>query len=1056
MFKHTCGESDTLTPEPDKPVKRPRMSSLDPAHYIVLFDLIRLTRPRIIEVCKEKKGKEKKVVSQTYSMIVHKLVCGEPWPEATVTTCQSQNLTEVLLDLNIDCSVSALDSFTSSIASMSFTDCNKSTIVCDTLIDAIITDTENDRKTLDKTSDSCDHDLSSWSNTQDVQDLTFSTDFSCDLLVDESDYNCLNSDLAQNLLAGLFELTELPEIDQSTLDQVFLAPPQKEARCIQQRRGGGGQGGGSTGAAASFSTCPSSHSLSPTEPSVFPKMNIHHPPTIPSLPYHHHHHHHHQMLPPSSSAFLSNRQYFPGDMRDVTPASLTPPSACSFGKDSLMDMHSYSISMDGSSESSGIGNLTNLCMSRVGPPNMPSKCIKAYSKTLLGPTGKLNIQALPRTAQKGSSCFPTIQSGGRQSPYCSRQQEQHLMPSHMLQGSSTAGLKSGKGRSHHFVPAKFNPQTYSVKASSTISPASSCSRFYPQHAGLGSSSPLITSLAPLRNVKYQGQVSTKLYSSSPCAVMPYRPRLQLAESSNMEASSFCNRRSTYNVPITTTLNSFATARAQEGNIQHIKVCLPTQALKIPIAKLRGTKKSTYIKGKLKNVGLPPPGPESVGNISCMAQQGSKTSGVLAKVLSFQVKSETVCAGADFRSPIITEVSYASPKLSSTTSTFIGTMRPMTSQLDCCRTDKNGFRNSKKVQLVSVDSRSGYSRSMGSTHTAVIVSPVSAHKRSSGRQYLYSSASSAMGTFRTTASLNSNSSVVSTSTFNSTSDNLTSLHLNPTLHNPRYLPKTIVNDAKSKCSRYPPVCVRNERSLAMKPNPLSTQEDEDEIDGSQFVVVGTRTTCLPIPRQRNKVFSSMETQAHQEREKAIESSLSQCLSTAANAHQLYNQDTQEALQSSDSCNTDDKQSKTSSSISPDSTRFNDPCSSKSVSTSGKTMGHETLYSEETSPFLSQMSVKIMQETLLEDVIPRNCQNEIESSCQTDDNLKALGLENMDNAGETFQGAHKVDNVGQTTLDPFKGLSDGESEAKSTSQRKGDSEAKDSCIDKSSQDRQVCED
>ena len=68
-FKNACGESDAMSTEPGKPVKRPRMRCLDPAHYRMLFDMIRLTRPRIIEVCKEKKGKEKKIVSQTYRYI---------------------------------------------------------------------------------------------------------------------------------------------------------------------------------------------------------------------------------------------------------------------------------------------------------------------------------------------------------------------------------------------------------------------------------------------------------------------------------------------------------------------------------------------------------------------------------------------------------------------------------------------------------------------------------------------------------------------------------------------------------------------------------------------------------------------------------------------------------------------------------------------------------------------------------------------------------------------------------------------------------------------------
>ncbi|RUS75462.1 hypothetical protein EGW08_016785 [Elysia chlorotica] len=138
-FKNACGESDALMAEPGKPVKRPRMRCLDPAHYRMLFDMIRLTRPRIIEVCKEKKGKEKKIVSQTYSMIVHKLVCGEPWPEVSINSCQSQTLTQILLDLNIHCSSSTLDSFASKAVKVPFPDVSKSSIVNNTLTDMIST-----------------------------------------------------------------------------------------------------------------------------------------------------------------------------------------------------------------------------------------------------------------------------------------------------------------------------------------------------------------------------------------------------------------------------------------------------------------------------------------------------------------------------------------------------------------------------------------------------------------------------------------------------------------------------------------------------------------------------------------------------------------------------------------------------------------------------------------------------------------------------------------------------------------------------------------------------
>ncbi|RUS75463.1 hypothetical protein EGW08_016786, partial [Elysia chlorotica] len=880
----------------------------------------------------------------------------------------------------------------------------------------------------------------------DPQDFPLKEDFSCDLLIDENDYVCLNSDLAENLLAGLSELSDLPVIDQSTLDEAFIAPSRRDLRCIQPWRDGGGQGGGSAGAAAIFS-CPSSHSLSSSEPSIFPKMNIHHhPPNIPSLtPYHNHHPR--QILPPNSSAMFSRGQYFTqGMMRDLKSTPLPPSSACSFRKDSLMDMHSYSISVDENTDGPGVGNLTNLCMNRVGPPNLPSKCIKAYSKTLLGPTGKLNVQALHHShaTKKGTACFSSFQSAGLQPSFSSRQQnpkiipitaeEQHLMSSHMLTGSSTPGMSSGKGRSHNVVPAKFSPQAYSVKSSSNlISPASSCSRFYPQHGGLGSSSPLITSLAPLRNVKYQGQINTRLYSSSPCSMMPYRPRLQLADTSSIGTSSLCHRRSAHTVPISTTLNTFATARAQGGNVQQIKVCLPTQALKIPIAKLRGGKKSTYIKGKLKNVGLPPPSPDTVGNISCIPQQGCKTTpGVLAKVLSFQVKNEA-CASTEYRSPIITDISYTSPKISSTTSTFIGTMRPMTSQLDCYAADNSGYRNSKKVQLVSVDSRGGYNRPVGSTHTAVIVSPMSVHKRSSaGCQYQYSSTTNAMSTFKTTSSLTSSSTVVTTASFDLSPEHMSSLHMNPSLYNSRYLSKNSLTTTKSKRPRVSSVHSRSERSLSMKPNPISFLEDDDECNGSQFVVVGTRTTCLPIPKKRSEPLRADLTHAAPQYEISTENS-----AMAVQSHYWCAEDMPRFIKNPDACKVDEAQLETPNSMASHNTRFHDNCNLQPVAlpsseTKLRSVSNEVLCIEGSHQPPIKTPEKVIKEKNVEDGLTdvfqttKRCNNvssscefeklRFESNCQNKSILQPSTLGTIGHDGDAYLVTSRAKSCDQTAKGP----------------------------------------
>lgn len=60
-FKRACGSINCK----GKP-KRTRMRCLDPAHYKMLFDMIRLAKPRVLEIYRAKKLKEKKMVSDTY------------------------------------------------------------------------------------------------------------------------------------------------------------------------------------------------------------------------------------------------------------------------------------------------------------------------------------------------------------------------------------------------------------------------------------------------------------------------------------------------------------------------------------------------------------------------------------------------------------------------------------------------------------------------------------------------------------------------------------------------------------------------------------------------------------------------------------------------------------------------------------------------------------------------------------------------------------------------------------------------------------------------------
>ncbi|XP_059156476.1 uncharacterized protein LOC131941302 [Physella acuta] len=658
-FKRACARDGKTNGKP----KRTRMRCLDPSHYKMLFDMIRLTKPRVLEVYKEKKIKEKKIVSDTYSLMLHKLVASETWPHVVIG-CKSQLLTEILQDLEIpDCEVAGTE------PSLVYNRSSNVTLV------------ENDEAGVDdEVSAAFDpeagHDarVSITVVNKTPQILEFKLDHGLmDVSLDEADYSVLNSDLALNLLSELTELKELPSLDQQMLDQVFLAPPRVSVTPTPTRRVVNLYGRRLESPTLSpslppvvGSPCPPRQSATSCVP--YSKMNIHYPTnssTSSSVILHH--------LPPThTSNTLVPHKCLP---RDVPHASPSRTVCCR--KDSPMDMHSYSITMDSSSH---------------GDQPLP-KCIKVHPSTMPQQT-KVNFQPF-------------------QLPVASRTHPQTKLHPRVVPVS--CGFQP-RFPGQNVIDKLGSHNVYHLGAQATPTTAS---RVYPPPLSLNAQSPLITSLSPLRGVKYnQG---SKVYGQH-CQMMPYRSRMQLATST----IGHCHRRSPHTVPVNTSLKPGA-IRAQT-NLHQIKVCLPTQSLKIPIAKLRGSRKTSYVKGKLKHMDLQPGAVEPYTSLPASGQTspfnlrtGTPTS-LLAKVLNLQVKNETQVTN---KTPSEAAAPSTVLNTKSAASAFIGTMRPVGLPQNSSLVKPN-----TQVQLISVVSSSGHTydiRSPMSTQTAVVVSPLTIHR-----------------------------------------------------------------------------------------------------------------------------------------------------------------------------------------------------------------------------------------------------------------------------------------------------------------------------------------
>ncbi|XP_012938760.1 putative protein TPRXL [Aplysia californica] len=335
------------------------------------------------------------------------------------------------------------------------------------------------------------------------------------------DWDCrvlASSDLASCLLEELHTQTgELPVLDQSSLDRVFLAPPRPDvATPLPVRRHSGGAGGphswrgdahSAKGGCSSRKTpgipsrSPRSSHFLTADSNLFPKMSSHHylPSSVSASGVLIHHH-------PSSSSSTPLPLRLGSAHGNSSPVS----SSCSRRKESPMDMHSYSVSMD------------NLIRCSVHPPHAPAnRCLNTHS-----------LKSFPSSTSPSSSS--PLSHHGPHGPLvsCSSPHSQPRFQPHNVSSSSSsvggAASSSCGTLQHRFSPHVYasNPRGNSpalidhpLSSSPKQSPhhhhmypircpsgggGSSGPRLYPSSIGLNSPGPLITSLSPLRGPSKAG------------------------------------------------------------------------------------------------------------------------------------------------------------------------------------------------------------------------------------------------------------------------------------------------------------------------------------------------------------------------------------------------------------------------------------------------------------------------------------------------------------------------------------------------------------------------
>ncbi|BFZ13098.1 hypothetical protein BsWGS_16137 [Bradybaena similaris] len=640
-FKRACNRGSR---NPLGGSKRTRMRCLDPSYYKMLFDMIRVTKPRVLEVFKVRQDKDKTAVADAYSIMLLKLVNNTPMTPPEPSS-KSQALTEILEDLGIADNIDVYPSLDSCVG-VGSSDKDRS-----------------DAVTKEETKSEIDTSLAfhEWRTVADIVNkvplaVEIKAELRNDSGFDESDYSLLNCDLALGLLSGLSEISELPILDQETLDQVFLAPPRIATsfnqlkrtvnlygRCLENQP----QNPVTVASHSSMHAPPCLPRLLPTDQVSYPKINIQYSPSTSASVVHH--------LP------IRNNNILPHKYTRRETCETPPVRGGWYRKNSPMDMHTYSTSIENMIQSPAQFNETH------------GKCFKVHAK-VMSPQIKFNLQ--PMQLPMNSRSHQQNRLHPRIIPVsCSLQQR---FPT-IIYSPTNATLLDKLG-SHHINQVGARPLSSSAATSSRISP---------QPIGLNTPSSLITSLSPLRSIKYSH--NNKLYSPH-CQMVPYRPRMQL-----MTGSSNGQRKATHTVPISTT--SKAASSKAHGSLQQIKVCLSTQTLKIPIAKLREPRKNTHMKGKVKNFNMQHSSLEPHGSLPCtqacqFSVRATPSTSVLAKVLNFQTINEMEhLSKISLPDGLSTNTASHSRPLSSA---FIGTMKPVTVQ-----SISKGLKPTTQLQLMSV-------------------------------------------------------------------------------------------------------------------------------------------------------------------------------------------------------------------------------------------------------------------------------------------------------------------------------------------------------------------
>lgn len=253
-------------------------------------------------------------------------------------------------------------------------------------------------------------------------------------------------------------------------------------------------------------------------------------------------------------------------------------------------------------------------------------------------------------------------------------------------------------------------------------------------------SPLITSLSPFRTIKSNAQKSKS--QGQHCQIVPSKSKIHYTSSSyHSDNTNYWKTGAGHAIPISTTLRPCGSVSSRsQTSLGHIKVCLPTHSLKIPIAKLRGGRKTAFVKGRMKSIHLSPSSltqRSEAASHSCPQSHsttGQNNPNVLAKVLSFQSGVDSEC----IKSSISSSSSVSQPSVRKPLCSPLVTNSKRNSALHItggiCVNDSGNNRPDSQMHLVSVRNNhsssvsSAYSKIPVSGQKAVIINPLHIQRR----------------------------------------------------------------------------------------------------------------------------------------------------------------------------------------------------------------------------------------------------------------------------------------------------------------------------------------